>query len=414
VPALPSAPSGARVLDRVVLVASVGNFVDVLDLTLFQNVRVASLVDLGVPKGALFDTGVVILNAQLAGMFLGGLAWGSLADRRGRKSALFASILVYSLATLACAFVGSVPQYTAARFVCGFGLAGELGAGIALISEVLPPQTRGYGTTLCAAFGFAGALAGVGLTLAVTWRTGYLVGGLGGLLLLVMRARALESGLFERSSRRSDIRRGLSAMLTNRALLTKYALALAIALPIYFVILGVVPFAPELTASHDSSLGLSTAAATSIVAGGLLIGDIVTGLASQRLKSRKRPMRYGICVIAVTLPLLVLGYVPSKLMLAVLLFMCGVGAGYMVLFLTNAAEQFGTNVRGLATVLAPNIMRASVVPMTLSLHALHGPMALGVAALVVGTVCIALALAALRVLPETFGRNLDFDEPPAH
>lgn len=407
----PSARSGAGVLDRVVLVAAVGNFVDVLDLTLFQNVRVASLVELGVPKTALFDTGVMMLDAQLAGMFLGGLVWGSLADRRGRKAVLFASILVYSLATLACAFASSVSEYTLARFVCGFGLAGELGAGIALISEVLSPATRGYGTTLCAGFGFAGALAGAGLALAVPWRIDYIVGGLGGLLLLVMRARAFESGMFESSARRGDLRRGLAAFVTNRALVTKYALALAIALPIFFVILAIVPFAPELTASLDPSLGLSAAAATSVVAGGLVIGDVVTGLASQRLKSRKRPMRYSIYVIAVALPLLLLGFAHSRQLLVVLLFLCGVGAGYMVLFLTNAAEQFGTNVRGLATVLAPNFMRVSVVPMTLSLHALQGKIGLGNAALVIGTVCVAVALVALHVLPETFGRNLDFDEP---
>jgi MFS transporter, putative metabolite:H+ symporter len=399
-----------RVLNPVVLVAAVGTFVDVLDLTLFQNVRVQSLAELGVPKDELFRTGVMILDAQLAGMFLGGLAWGSLADGRGRKAVLFASILVYSLATLACAFVQSAPEYTFARFICGFGLAGEFGAGVALISEVLPPETRGYGTTLCAAFGLSGALAGAGLALALPWRTDYVIGGIGGLLLLIMRARAFESGMFEKSQQRSDIQRGMWALFTNRALVVKYALALAIALPIFFVILAVVPFAPELTASLDPSLTLSAPAATSAAAAGIVIGDVFTGLASQWLKSRKRPIRYGIYVTAATLLLLLLGFVQSKQLLVAIFFICGLGAGYMVLFLTNAAEQFGTNVRGSATVLAPNFLRLCVIPMTLSLHALQGKVGLCNGALVIGTVCVVLALLALRVLPETFGRNLDFDE----
>jgi MFS transporter, putative metabolite:H+ symporter len=395
-----------RVLNRVVLVAAVGNFVDVLDLTLFQNVRVPSLVELGVPNTALFEIGVMILDAQLAGMFLGGLVWGSIADRRGRKAVLFASILVYSIATLASAFVHSVPTYALARFICGFGLAGELGAGVALIAEILPPQTRGYGTTLCAGLGFAGALVGAGLALSVSWRAAYLIGGIGGLLLLVMRARAFESSTFEKSARRADLRRGLAALFTRRDLLTKYALSLAISLPIFYVILTLVPFAPELT-----SLRLSAPAATSIVSAGLLLGDVVTGLASQRLHSRKRPIHYSIYLIAASVPLFLFGFVGSKPLLIVVLFLCGVGAGYMVLFLTNAAEQFGTNVRGVATVLAPNVMRASVVVMTFSVHAMESPLGLRTAALVVGAVCVAFALLALRLLPETFGRNLDFDEP---
>jgi MFS family permease len=398
-------------LRRVVLVAAVGNFVDVLDLTLFQNVRVPSLLELGVPNASLFDTGVTILDAQLAGMFLGGLVWGALADRRGRKAVLFASILVYSVATLCSAFVSSVPAYALARFICGFGLAGELGAGIALIAELLPPRTRGYGTTACAGFGFAGALAGAGLASSVSWRTAYLVGGSGGLLLLAMRARAFESGLFETSKQRTDIRRGISALFTDRSLAAKYALALAVALPIFFVLLMIVPFAPELTASIDPSLRLSAPAATSIVSGGLLIGDVGTGLVSQRLTSRKRPMRYSIYIIAATTPAFLLGLVGSKALLVAVLFLCGVGAGYMVLFLTNVAEQFGTNVRGVATVLAPNVMRVSVVPMTFSLHAMQDTLGLRNAALGVGGACVVIALLALRVLPETFGRSLTFDEP---
>jgi MFS family permease len=399
-----------RVLNRVVVVAAIGTFVDVLDLTLFQNVRVPSLTELGVPGHALFDTGVTILDGQLGGMFLGGLAWGWLADQRGRKAVLFASILVYSLATLASAFVDTVPEYTFARFVCGFGLAGEFGAGIALISEVLPPETRSYGTTLCAAFGVSGALVGGGLALAVTWRTAYVIGGLAGMLLLVLRARAFESGIYEKSHRRPELRRGLRALFATRVLVARYLASLAIALPLFFVILAIVPFAPELAASLDPPLALSAPAATSLAGAGLVIGDVITGLASQRLRSRKRPIRYSIYAIVATLLVLLLGIVTSRPLLVALFFVGGLAAGYMVLFVTNVAEQFGTNVRGTATVLAPNAMRLCVIPMTLALTALQPRIGFRNGALVVGTVCVGLALVALRLLPETFGRHLDFDE----
>jgi len=398
------------VLNRVVVVAALGTFVDVLDLTLFQNLRVQSLTELGVPGHALFGTGVTILDTQLAGMFLGGLAWGWLADRRGRKAVLFASILVYSLATLASAVVDSVPQYTLARFLCGFGLAGEFGAGVALISEILPPATRGYGTTLCAAFGLSGALAGGILALAVGWRTAYVIGGLAGLLLLLLRARSFESGIYEKSHRRTELRRGLRGLFATRALVSRYLASLAIALPLFFVILAIVPFAPELAASLDPPLAVSVPAATSLAAAGLVMGDVVTGLASQRLRSRKRPIRYSIFAIVATLVVLLLGLFPSRPLFLALFFVAGLAAGYMVLFVTNVAEQFGTNVRGSATVLAPNAMRLGVIPMTLALDALQPRIGFRNGALVVGTICVGLALGALRVLPETFGRDLDFDE----
>ncbi len=398
-----------RILNRLVVVAAIGTFVDVLDLTLFANVRVASLMELGVPKADVFRIGIMMLNLQLVGMFAGGVVWGALADWRGRKAVLFASILVYSLATLACAWVRSVPPYALARFICGFGLAGEFGAGIALISEILPPEKRGYGTTLCAAVGLSGAIAGGAMALVLHWRTAYIVGGIGGLFLLVMRARTFESGVFEKS-RKSDLRRGMRALFGKPSVAWRYVLSLAIALPLFFVLLAVVPFTPELAASLDPPLALGAAGATTLVGSGVVIGDVITGLASQRVRSRKKPIQYCVGLIALALLLFFLGLVPSQGLLAFVLFAAGLGAGYMVLFVTNAAEQFGTNARGSATVLAPNAMRLCVIPMTLSLQGLARTVGLRNGALIVAAVCVVLALLALRALPETFGRDLDFEE----
>lgn len=398
-----------RVLNKVVIVAAVGTFVDVLDLTLFQSVRVPSLKALGVPPSEIFKTGVTILNFQLIGLLLGGVLWGTIADRRGRKTVLFASILVYSLATLASAWVSSVPMYAVVRLIAGFGLAGEFGAGITLIAEVLPPETRGWGTTLCAAFGLSGALAGGMLATHLPWRTDYVIGGVLGLCLLVARATTFESKLFE-SSKKLEVKRGVMTLLSSRARLAKFGLSLAIALPLFFVLLVISPFAPELAGALSPPHTVTAAAATSAVSIGLALGDVVNGFISQKLKSRKKPIFYSIVLITITMVVFMLAPMPSDFSMLVLIFVAGLGAGYYVLFLTNAAEQFGTNVRGSATVSAPNIMRATVIPMTLALRALATSVGLRVASLIVVGVCVVVALLALRALPETFGRNLEFEE----
>ena len=188
-----------RLLNAVVVASALGTFVDVLDLTLFQSVRVASLKDLGVAGHDVFKTGLLLLNVQLAGLLIGGFLWGILADKRGRRAVLFASILTYSLATLACAWVHSVPVYALLRFIGGVGLAGEMGAGVTLIVEVMARESRGYGTTICAAAGVSGAIAGGMLATLLPWRTAYIIGGVAGLALFLLRTATTESAMFVRS-----------------------------------------------------------------------------------------------------------------------------------------------------------------------------------------------------------------------
>jgi MFS transporter, putative metabolite:H+ symporter len=401
-------PSDGTVSKRVVLAAALGTFVDVVDLTLFQSVRVASLRAIGVAPADLFRVGALLLNVQLAGLVIGGLAWGAIADRRGRRTVLFGSILMYSLATLMNAWVETVPGYAVLRFISGFGLAGEVGAGITLIVEMMPPSTRGYGTTIAAACGVFGGLGGAFLATYFPWRTAFIIGGVCGLGLLVLRASTYESTMYARS-REAAPARGVT-LIKNPARLKRYVLALLVALPMFFVLMLVAPFAPELAAGMSPPQAITAAVATSMVSIGLTTGDAFTGLVSQWLKSRKRPLLYSLVAMAVLIGVLCFAPIQSGFLLRALILGLGFCAGYYVLFLTNIAEQFGTNVRGTATVNAPNVMRATAIPMNILLRSLGPRFGILNAAALIGGGCIVIALVCLKLLPETYGRNLDYDE----
>src|SRR5918994_2783616 len=196
-----------RAVNLSILVAALGYFVDIYDLILFSIVRVKSLISIGVPKEDLLQTGALLLNMQMGGMLLGGLLWGILGDRRGRLSVLFGSIFLYSAANIANAFVDSVGAYAVLRLIAGIGLAGELGAGITLVSEVMSRESRGYGTTIVAAVGITGAVVAALVGDFFDWRTAYIVGGIMGIALLVLRIGVYESGMFEQV-KASSVSRG--------------------------------------------------------------------------------------------------------------------------------------------------------------------------------------------------------------
>ncbi len=210
-----------------IAVAALGYFVDVFDILLFSVVRVASLRDLGVPAGEQLGTGLTLLSIQNAGLMIGGILFGIYGDRAGRRSVLFGSILLYSVANLANALVHSVPAYAALRFVAGLGLAGELGAGVTLVSEMMPTRMRGYGTAIIASVGLAGGLVAPWVGTSLPWRTAYVVGGVAGLTLLALRLAVHESPLF-RSLAKSSVP---SRESPDAAGLTRTALALLPGIP---------------------------------------------------------------------------------------------------------------------------------------------------------------------------------------
>lgn len=399
------------VLTAVVLVSALGYFVDVYDLLLFSIVRVQSLRDLGVPDASLLGEGVFLLNAQMAGLLLGGVLWGVLGDKRGRVSVLFGSIALYSLANLANAFVTDLTAYAALRFLAGIGLAGELGAAITLVTETLPKETRGYGTALVAAFGLLGAVVAALVGGLLHWRFAFGLGGVLGLVLLVLRVRLAESGVYRRTHEDAAVRRGsLRMLLADPARRARYLHCILLGLPIWFAIGVLVTFSPELALALGVTGPVSAGSAVLWSYSGGVVGDLVSGYMSQRHGTRQGVMLAFIALLAAAMFAILLSAGLTPAGYYVLCFALGVGVGYWAVFVTNAAEQFGTNLRATVATTVPNLVRGAVVPITLGVTFLAGLLSLVSAALLVGAACCLLALWALRSLPETHGKEMDYVE----
>ncbi len=394
----------------VVLVASLGYFVDIYDLILFSIVRVRSLTALGVPQDHLLQTGVLLLNMQMTGMLLGGIAWGVLGDKKGRLSVLFGSIIMYSLANILNAMVGSVPQYAVMRLVAGIGLAGELGAGITLVSEVMPRETRGYGTAIVAAVGICGAIAAVLVGDLFDWRTAFVVGGIMGIVLLLLRIGVHESGLFVQVRREPHARGRFLQLFATRERATRYIASILIGVPIWYVVGILITFSPEFGRTMGMVPVPSAGQAVLYCYVGLSLGGLASGWLSQVARSRKRALGWFIGATAVGVAVY---FVPGPMPLWAFYGLCfglGIATGYWAVFVTVASEQFGTNLRATATTTVPNFVRGAVVPLTSSFQALIPLVGLIWSGLLVGIVSLVVAFVALALLKETYGRDLDFME----
>jgi MFS family permease len=397
-----------RTATLAVIVAALGYFVDIYDLILFSIVRVSSLQSLGVPKEQLLEQGVLLINMQMGGMLVGGVLWGVLGDRRGRLSVLFGSIALYSLANLANGFVQSVEMYALLRFVAGVGLAGELGAGITLVSESLGKDERGKGTSVVAGVGTAGAVVASLVGAQFGWRAAYIVGGALGIALLLLRVGVAESGLFTRVKADAGVARGdFFSLFTSWPRLKKYLSIIAVGVPIWFTVGILITFSPEL----GKALGLAPAPeagrAVLFMYAGLTLGDFGSGVISQLLRKRKLVVRGFLVATGLTfLAYFFLGGISLPVFYGVC-FAMGLANGYWAMFVTIASEQFGTNVRATATTTVPNFVRGAVVPLTMTFGALKGPLGPLTAAGVVGAVMLSVALLATFGLEETFGKDLD-------
>lgn len=402
----------SRATRLAVLVAALGYFVDIYDLLLFGIVRRPSLIDLGVAKDQLLDVGVFLDNMQMGAMLLGGILWGVLGDKRGRLSVLFGSIILYSLANIANGFIQTVPQYAAARFVAGIGLAGELGAGITLVAESLPKESRGFGTTIVATVGITGAIVAAAVGKLTDWRTSYFIGGGLGLMLLLLRVGVFESGIFQRTKATEVSRGNFFRLFTSPARLRRYASVILVGIPIWFCVGILVKFCDALGAALHMVVLPDPAMAILFCYVGLAVGDLSSGVLSQLLQSRKRAV---FAFLTFTTLALVFYFLVGPRSLRLFYLACGFigfGTGYWAVFVTVAAEQFGTNLRATATTTAPNFVRGATVPMTLTFTALKAHESLGVAgaALVVGIPVMILAFISLSMLDETYGKELDFVE----
>ena len=382
--------------------AALGYFVDIYDLVLFSIVRVPSLKSLGLAGQELIDNGVFLLNMQMAGMLLGGIIWGVLGDRKGRLKIMFGSIFLYSLANIANA---------ALRFIAGVGLAGELGAGITLVSEVLHRSIRGYGTMLVASIGVSGAILANIVASAYDWRSAFYIGGALGLVLLIARISVAESGMFRTMEARTCVSRGnMLALFTDRQRFLRYLNSILIGVPIWFVVGILITFSPEFAKALGTTGPVSAGNAVMYCYLGLVFGDLGSGLLSQALKSRKKVV---LLYMLLTIAAIAVYFLQGSRSPGFFYWVClalGFTAGYWAIFVTVAAEQFGTNLRATVATTVPNFVRGMVVPITLLFQFFRRSFGLETSALMVGAICLVAGFAALAFLEETFHKDLDYFE----
>jgi len=410
---MPSASSSAlnhRAVALAVVVAALGYFVDIYDLILFSIVRVRSLTAIGVPPERLLSQGVLLLNMQMTGMLIGGIAWGILGDRRGRLSVLFGSIVMYSIANILNAYVTSVPQYAALRLIAGIGLAGELGAGITLVSEIMPRESRGYATTLVAAVGICGAVVAVLVGDWFDWRTAYIVGGGMGIVLLLLRIGVHESGMFQQVKTLSHARGRFLQLFATRERAARYLACILIGVPIWYVVGILVTFSPEFGKAMGMTPPPNAGRAVMFCYMGLALGDLGSGWLSQWIRSRRAVLRMFIGMTALGVALYFLPWSKTTATFYALCFYLGFSTGYWAVFVTIASEHFGTNLRATATTTVPNFVRGAVVPLTSSFQALTPLVGITTSGIIVGVVTLIIAIASVSLLHETYGRDLNFLE----
>ena len=399
-----------QLLQIPVIVAALGYFVDIYDLLLFSIVRIQSLKSLGVQEANLLNEGVYLINMQMGGLLIGGILWGILGDKRGRISVLFGSILIYSLANIANGFVTSVDQYALLRLIAGIGLAGELGVGITLVAEVLPKEIRGYGTSLVAGTGMLGAVLAYFIAEHFEWRIAYFIGGGLGLLLLFMRVRVFESGIFNHAKKESVSRGNFFHLFTSGKQFIKYLRCILIGIPVWFVAGILMTFSPE----FGKVLNLDTP----IVAGkavmweyiGLVIGDISSGVLSQQFRSRKKVVFLFILLAGVLSAIYLFVPLGSSSIFYALCVALGIAAGYWALFVTIAAEQFGTNLRATVATSVPNFVRGSMIIMTPAFIFFKDQFGILPGAGLLGLLVMSIALMGLFNMEETFGKDLNYLE----
>lgn len=400
----------AHMLRLPVIVASLGYLVDMYDLFLFSIVRIDSLSDLGLTGDQLLENGVALLNLQMAGLLVGGLFWGILGDKRGRLSVLFGSILIYSLANIANGFVQTFEQYALMRFIAGVGLAGELGAGITLVSEILPKKIRGYGTTLVATMGVMGAILAYVIAETFEWRASYWIGGGLGLVLLFMRIRVFESGLFKKSISEKVQRGNVMMLFNNRERFLRYVKAIVIGFPIWFVVGVLITFSPELAKAIGVMEPIEAGIAVLLSFAAQAVGNVVSGMLSQYTQSRRKVIGLFIVMSFFFTALYLLLPTSSVTGFYILCILLGFSNGYWTLFITVAAELFGTNLRATVATTVPNFVRGAVIPITTLFLFMRTDLGIIYSALIVGAITTILALWALRTLPETFHKDMDYYE----
>lgn len=412
-----AAAKSPSIFNIAVIVAALGYFVDIYDLLLFTIVRVPSIGSLGIDPTdgkAMLTASTKIINWQMVGLLIGGIIWGIMGDRKGRLSVLFGSILLYSVANFLTGYVQTVDQYAWARFVAGIGLAGELGAGITLVSELLPKNKRGIGTSLVAGIGLFGAVfAYFTFQFTEDWRLCYKIGGSLGIVLLLLRIGVAESGMFKQI-KHQDVQRGNFFMFfTNARRFRKYILAILIGLPTWFVIGILVNLSNQFAKELYGQTSLDSGRAIMFAYAAIAIGDILIGFISQYFKSRKKALYlfYGLTILSGIF--FFSGFNSNDTTMYLICTILGFSTGFWAIFVTMGAEQFGTNLRATAATTIPNMVRGSLPLINMLFKDLFRDSfgwSLLKSAIITGIIVMAVTLVAAYFTEETYGKDLNYVE----
>jgi MFS family permease len=397
-----------------VVVAALGYFVDIFDLQLFNVIGKQSLG----PAGLNLTTDMinhyydfVLFNFQMGGMLIGGLLWGIMGDRFGRKSILFGSILIYSLANFLNGFVTDTTTYSILRFMAGFGLAGELGAAITLVSELMSKENRGYGTIVIVSMGALGAVGAAYVSKSFSWQTAYFIGGGLGLLLLFLRFKTFESGMFEDIKNTEGVSKGnFLSLFTDSERLVKYLWCILLGIPIWYTLGILIKFSPKIAEATQVVGKVSVADAVMYAYIGLSVGDFLCGWLSQLFRNRRAVVFSFIAANTVLMFIMLYMQGLSATVFLALCFLLGISSGFWGLFVTIASEQFGTNVRATVTTTVPNFVRGAVIPITLAYKSFEMSNETIKGATYVGIACMLVAFVAIWQLKETFGKDLNYLE----
>jgi MFS family permease len=402
------------IFNLAVIVAALGYFVDIYDLLLFTVVKKESMLQVGATDASLLSDSSRVINWQMTGLLLGGICWGVLADKKGRLSVLFGSIILYSAANFLTAFIHTVDQYALCRFTAGLGLAGELGAGITLVSELLPKEKRGIGTSMVAGIGLIGAVVAY-FTYQFTkdWRLCYKIGGVLGMFLLILRISVAESGMFLQVKQQSVKRGNFFMFFTNGPRFRKYINAILIGLPTWFVIGILINQSDRFAKAMYGSISLDSGRSIMFAYVAISIGDILVGFLCQWLKSRKKGLLvfYILCLIFGILFFSRLNNSDSSMYF--LSAMLGFSTGFWAIFVTMGAEQFGTNLRATAATTIPNMVRGALPLMNLlflNLFQKSWGWTLIRSGIVTGIIVMLISFVAYYFTEETYHKDLNYIE----
>ncbi|MBS1946676.1 MAG: MFS transporter [Bacteroidetes bacterium] len=398
------------VFNLAVIVGALGYFVDIYDLLLFSIIRVPSLKSLGLDEAAIAREGLNIINIQMLGLLIGGIIWGILGDKKGRLKVLFATILLYSIGNIANGFVTNVHQYALVRFISGVGLAGELGAGITLVSELLPKEKRGIGASIISGVGVIGAVAAFFVKEKFDWRTCYFIGGGLGIALLLLRAGVLESGMYKDIKHQKISKGNFFMLFTDLSRLRKYVATILIGLPVWYIIGILITFSKEFGAKMDVRGTVDPGKAVMYCYAAISIGNFLAGYLSQWLQSRKKVVYlYYFVSIAGLIWFFDLHHAGVNQVYLVSIVL-GIGGGFWTTFVTMAAEQFGTNIRATVTTTAPNMVRGSLIPISLLFVALQPLTGYVRSGWITGIVVMLISFVALYFVEETYNKDLNYLE----